>query len=106
MTDHITERTEPMQSTQDVTVRNELGLHARPAARFVEEAKRFQADVQVHAGEKGGNAKSLISVLSLGVSKDTDIRIVASGADAEEAVAGLVDLLRSLEDEAPAEASS
>lgn len=73
-------------------VRNRLGLHARPAARFVQEAGRFQADVSVtnlttNAGPV--NAKSINAVITLGVQQNHDIQVNASGADAAAVLAAV-----------------
>ncbi len=63
------------------TIRNATGLHARPAKNFVNAAKQFKADIRVHHGEKIANAKSLISMLTLGVERGQDILIVVDGED-------------------------
>ena len=78
-----------------VKVLNEVGLHARPAARFVSKANEFTSDIQVKNvtnNSKWVNAKSIISVLLLGVEKDHEIEIIAEGEDEAEAVKQIVDL--------------
>lgn len=72
-----------------LTVNHEVGLHARPAALFVQTAKQFNCDVKVTHGEKEGNAKSILSVLALGVAQGAVITIRAEGEDAEQALAAL-----------------
>jgi len=78
-----------------VKVLNEVGLHARPAARFVSKANEFTSDIQVKNvtnNSKWVNAKSILSVLLLGVEKDHEIEIIAEGEDEAEAVKQIVDL--------------
>ncbi|MCG3206994.1 MAG: hypothetical protein FOGNACKC_00594 [Anaerolineae bacterium] len=69
-----------------LTVRNPMGLHARPAANFVKTANRFQADIWVRKGEKQANAKSINQVATLGVRQGQEIVISAAGADAAAAL--------------------
>lgn len=76
-----------------VVITNKIGLHARPATRFVQEAARFQAQIQVQYGEKSANAKSILAVLKLGASQGATLLIRADGADAAAAVQALVSLI-------------
>jgi len=70
----------------EFTVRAELGLHARPAGRFVALAGRYQAEIEVGRGDEWVNGCSVLSILSLAAAQGTALRIRASGAEAEEAV--------------------
>jgi phosphotransferase system HPr (HPr) family protein len=70
------------------------GLHARPAARFVQVASRFTSKVSIRAGGRDADAKSLIAVLGLTVRPASEIVLVAEGDDAETALAVLTDELR------------
>ncbi|HEY7463692.1 MAG TPA: HPr family phosphocarrier protein [Candidatus Limnocylindria bacterium] len=74
-------------------IRNRSGLHARPAALFVQTAMRFEADVTLanmdRDRRKSSSARSLLGVLGLGVSRGHRIRIEANGTDADEALASL-----------------
>ena len=79
-------------------VKNETGLHARPASLFVQKAAKYKSTIKVKKDGKEANAKSIISVLSLGASFGSEITIIADGPDAEEAVASLVELLDNLEE--------
>jgi phosphotransferase system HPr (HPr) family protein len=81
-----------------VVVRNEVGLHARPAAQFVEAARQFISDIRVECDGKMANAKSLLKVLSLGVKKNTEIALIAEGPDEVEAVEALHQLVESFQD--------
>lgn len=79
-------------------VKNETGLHARPASMFVQKAAKYKSAIKVKKDGKEANAKSIISVLSLGASFGSEITIIADGPDEAEAVAGLVELLDGLEE--------
>lgn len=80
---------------KDVMVENQVGLHARPATFFIQKANEFSSSIWVEKEERRVNAKSLLGVLSLGIMGGTTIRIIADGADEEDAVNGLVYLVRS-----------
>src|SRR5579859_4296338 len=82
-----------------VVITNKVGLHARPATLFVQEAARFQARIQVRHGEKSANAKSILGVLKLSASQGTELFIRAEGDDAAEAVQALVALVERKFDE-------
>jgi phosphotransferase system HPr (HPr) family protein len=79
---------------EKVTLLNETGLHARPASVFVNTATKFKSDLALVKGEKQANAKSILSVLGLGITKGTEITITANGPDEEDAVKTLVELIR------------
>jgi phosphocarrier protein HPr len=72
-----------------LTVHNKVGLHARPAALFVQTAKPFKSDIKIAHGEREANAKSILGVLTLGVERGTAITIRAEGTDATQALAAL-----------------
>lgn len=74
---------------KQVTVNLKAGLHARPAALFVQEANKFSAEVFVSKEGKKVNAKSIMGIMSLAVAKGTEIVISAEGEDAEKAVEAL-----------------
>ena len=79
--------------TQEVTVNNEVGLHARPATYFIQKANEFKSGIWVEKEERRVNTKSLLGVLSLGIVKGTTITLIADGPDAKEAVEALVQLI-------------
>ena len=81
--------------TQEITVKNEVGLHARPATYFIQKANEFKSSIWVEKEERRVNAKSLLGVLSLGIVGGTTIRIIADGSDEQLAVAGLIKLINS-----------
>lgn len=80
---------------KDVLVQNQVGLHARPATFFIQKANEFKSSVWVEKEERRANAKSLLGVLSLGIVGGTSIRVIADGADEQEAVDSLVALVES-----------
>ena len=81
--------------SRDVTIQNNVGLHARPATFFIQKANEYKASIWVEKEERRVNAKSLLGVLSLGIVGGTSIKIIADGADEQEAVDGLVRLVES-----------
>jgi phosphocarrier protein HPr len=84
---------------RDLVVRHAMGLHARPAVLFVRTAKRFKADIDVICRGDEANAKSILSVLSLGVNQGMQFTVRASGPDAAEALDAICDLVaRDFED--------
>ncbi|MDD6186756.1 MAG: HPr family phosphocarrier protein [Oscillospiraceae bacterium] len=80
---------------KDVTVENQVGLHARPATFFIQKANEFKSSIWVEKEERRVNAKSLLGVLSLGIVGGTSIKVIADGPDEEEAVEALVKLVNS-----------
>ena len=80
--------------TQEITVQNEVGLHARPATYFIQKASEFKSGIWVEKEERRVNAKSLLGVLSLGIVKGTNIALIADGSDEKEAVDALVSLIQ------------
>jgi phosphocarrier protein HPr len=81
--------------SREVVVQNQVGLHARPATFFIQKANEFKASIWVEKDERKVNAKSLLGVLSLGITKGITINIMADGVDEEDAVTTLVDLIKS-----------
>ena len=78
---------------QTVTICNKLGMHARAAAKFVQMAARYESDIKLQRGPREVNGKSIMGVMMLAAGKGTTFDIVAHGADAEQAVANLVELV-------------
>ena len=81
--------------SREVTVKNQVGLHARPATFFIQRANEYKSSIWIEKDARKVNAKSLLGVLSLGITKGTSVSILADGADEESAVQGLVDLVES-----------
>lgn len=79
--------------SEKVVAVNQIGLHARPATAFVQKANEFKSSIWIEKDERHVNAKSLLGVLSMGIVQGTEITIIADGADEENALAELVDLV-------------
>jgi phosphocarrier protein HPr len=86
---------ETMMTTRSVTVVNQLGLHARAAARFVHLASRFESHIRVGRSAKVMDGKSILGILLLAAARGTTITISADGADEEAAVNALAQLVES-----------
>ena len=83
-------------SEKTILLTNEVGLHARPAARFVRMAARFKSTVRVIKGENEADAKSITSILFLDAKKGDEITIRSVGEDSALALETLVELVMSL----------
>lgn len=77
----------------DAEIVNKLGLHARAAAKFVQTAQRFSADVKVSRGTKEVNGKSIMGVMMLAAGMGSSIRIRTEGEDADAALEALLALV-------------
>lgn len=80
---------------REVIVKNQVGLHARPATFFIQKANEFKSSIWIEKEERRVNAKSLLGILSLGIVGGTDIRIIADGSDEQQAVEALIELVES-----------
>ena len=76
-----------------VIVNHKVGLHARPASVFVQTAAKFASEITVTCDDRKANAKSILTVLTLGAHKGAEITIAAEGDDAEAAVDALVEVV-------------
>ena len=83
---------------QDYIIKNETGLHTRPANRFIKTAKQFDCNITLKKGEKEANAKSMVKVMKMGIVKGDTIATTCDGEDEQEAMAGIIELLNSLEE--------
>ena len=81
--------------SRDITIKNSVGLHARPATFFIQKANSYKSSIWVEKEDCRVNAKSLLGVLSLGITKGTTITLIADGADEAAAVDGLMELVDS-----------
>ena len=84
--------------TREITVKNEVGLHARPAPYFIQKANEYKSGIWVEKEERRVNAKSLLGVLSLGIMKGTAVTLIADGSDEKEAVDALAELIENLDE--------
>lgn len=83
---------------KQLIVKNKSGLHARPAALFVQVANKFDSRITVKRDEEEVNGKSIMGILMLGAEKDSVIIIEADGEDAEAAMAELEKIIINEED--------
>ena len=81
--------------TRSITINNSVGLHARPATYFIQEANKYHSVISVKKDNRKVNAKSLLGVLSLGVVQGMTVELEAEGADEAEAIEGLITLIES-----------
>lgn len=79
---------------RQVEITLKSGLQARQAALFVQEANRYQADVYLQKDDKKVNAKSIMGIMSLAISKGSQVVISADGSDEEQAVNGLIAMIQ------------
>jgi len=79
---------------KELTITNRLGLHARPAALFVQLANKFTSDITVERGNEKVHGKSIMGIMMLAAGKGLKITVTARGADAEEAVRALEELVK------------
>jgi len=79
---------------KQVEIQNKFGLHARPAAKFVQLASKFKCEISVRKDKQTVNGKSVMEMMMLAAAKGTKIIIEANGQDAEEAVGALEGLIK------------
>lgn len=75
-------------------IRDELGIHARPAGLLVKCASVFSSEITIYCGEKSADMKKLFALMSLGVKGDDTVRITASGEDEDAAIFQIEDFVR------------
>jgi len=78
-----------------LTIQHAAGLHARPAALFVQTANKYKSIIKVQHGEREANAKSIMGILTLGASQGAVVTVRAEGEDAAQALDGLRELVAS-----------
>ena len=81
---------------RNVVITNETGLHARPAASLVQFVKNYPGEVKIIKDGKEANAKSIFNVMSLGISKGTEINLVVEGEDEDKFLDELVEFIENL----------
>ncbi len=82
-----------MKIKKKMQVKSRLGLHARPAAMFVETANRFLSKIKVRKDDLVVDGKSILNILMLGVEYGDEIEIEAEGQDANEAITALQEIV-------------
>ncbi|MCD8332921.1 MAG: HPr family phosphocarrier protein [Clostridiales bacterium] len=76
-------------TTFEYTIKDELGIHARPAGELVKEVKKYESEISITSNGRKVNAGKLMMVMSLGVKKGMTITVTAEGADEDAAAAGV-----------------
>lgn len=79
--------------TKIATIKNSVGLHARPAALFVRICSKYRSEIFVEKEGKRVNAKSIMGIMALGVYPDEEIKIIVDGIDEEAALKDIMDLI-------------
>ncbi|ANB01363.1 HPr family phosphocarrier protein [Ectothiorhodospira sp. BSL-9] len=79
--------------TREVEIINKLGMHARAAAKFVNLASSYSADLEVEKGNRRVNGKSIMGIMMLAASRGTTVRLIAEGEDAKQALDALEGLI-------------
>src|SRR5215212_6046084 len=88
------ELTEAPMKQIELVIQNETGLHARPAKVLVNLAKQFKSSISIQHGSKRANAKSMVSILTLGAGRGSDITVQIEGEDEENAIAEIEAAIR------------
>jgi len=83
---------------ENFVIQNKTGLHARPASLFVKKASGFKCHVKIRKDETEVDAKSMLSVLTLGAGKGAEVTITTDGEDEQEAMKGLIQLLQEIKE--------
>ena len=83
---------------KNIVVKNETGLHARPAASLVQFVKNFEGNVELVKDGKTANAKSIFNVMALGISKGTEITVRVDGENEQENLDRLIQFIENLAD--------
>lgn len=81
-----------------IVIKNKTGLHARPAAVFVNEAQKFESEIEIIKGGSARNAKSIMNLMSMAIVSGDEISISANGVDAVEAEQHLASILDNIQD--------
>ena len=82
--------------TQEITLRNEEGLHARPATEIAKNASKYSCDIKLNVRGTEYNAKSVLNIMSAGIKNNTQIKIICDGVDEQQALAEIVELFKNL----------
>ena len=80
--------------TVEVTLINPVGLHARPAAFFVQTAQEFTSEIIIECNNRSADGKSLLDILTLGAVKGTTIKITVNGTDEAESINKLIAIVK------------
>ena len=90
-----TKKRETRKAERDLVITNKLGLHARPAALFVQTANRFESSIEIRKEDMSVDGKSIMGIMTLAAEMGSAIRVTATGKDADEALGALAKLVES-----------
>lgn len=79
--------------SRDIEIKNKLGLHARAAAKLVHTAARFQSDIKIRKGDEEVDGKSILGILLLAAGRGSSITVKADGADEQQALDAIQELI-------------
>lgn len=79
---------------ETIILDNDEGLHARPAAKFVQKANKYESEIEIEFGGNIVNGKSIIGIMSLGAFPGEKITVIANGTDENDAVKDLINFLQ------------
>lgn len=79
---------------QTFTITAETGVHARPATLLVNKAGQYESEVEIAYNDKKVNLKSIMGVMSLGIPKGAEIKVIADGSDEDEALKGISEVIK------------
>ena len=80
--------------TREVILKNEEGLHARPATEIVKNASKYNCDIKLEVNGKEYNAKSVIHIMSAGIKNNTQIKIICDGVDENQALVNVLETFK------------
>lgn len=83
---------------KSLTIVNETGIHARPASQFVTLLNGYKSNIQIIKGTRTANAKSIINILSLALTKGTEIIVKVDGVDEEAAMSSIENFIKTLQE--------
>ena len=82
--------------TQEITLKNEEGLHARPATEIAKNASKYTCSINLDIQGNLYNAKSVLTIMSAGIKNNTQIKIICDGVDEKEALSEIVEIFENL----------
>lgn len=80
--------------TQEITLKNEEGLHARPATEIAKSASKYNCEIKFNVNGKEYNAKSVLNIMSAGIKNNTQINIICDGVDEKEALTEVMETFK------------
>ena len=82
--------------TQEITLKNEEGLHARPATEIAKSASKYGCDIKFSVKGTEYNAKSVLNIMSAGIKNNTQIKIICDGVDEKQALTEMIEIFENL----------